>query len=99
MSKPSVTISKIKFKELKEAFVEERGEEEAVKILDKLCSVLHFDPNVSSYNEENKQKTREYRKKLKDQGISTYISSGAKKYYDKKKKEKELENNYGSGQG
>lgn len=92
MSKPSVTISKLKFKEIQEAFVAERGEEEASQILNRLCTILNFDPNMSSYSVEKREKTYEYRNKLKEQGISTYVSSGVKKIYEKKKKIEENKN-------
>ena len=65
------------------------------KFLKELCEVLSFDPNKSSYSEAQKESIKNYRERKKLQGISTYVSSGNKKCYEKKKALKpkcELEN-------
>ena len=55
------------------------------KVLQKICEVLSFDPNKSSYSEAQKECIQKYRERKKLQGISTYVSSGNKKCYEKKK--------------
>lgn len=49
--------------------------------------IFAFDPNrvVKRYNEKNLEAVRRYRERLKAEGVSTYISSGKKSSYDKKK--------------
>jgi hypothetical protein len=47
--------------------------------------IMLFDPDVSVYNLKMKDRIMERRAKLKEQGVSTYISSGAKASYQKKK--------------
>lgn len=47
--------------------------------------IFKFDPNKIMSNPDQANKKRIKRDKLKEEGISTYISSGAKKSYEKKK--------------
>ena len=56
------------------------------QILDILKKVFDFDPNVSTYNEIVKASIDKNRQKMKEHGISTYVSSGSKASYYKKKK-------------
>ena len=79
------TITKTKYHEFEQQLNAEFQEETTNKILDILKNVLHLDPNVSVYNEKMKENIMRRRTKLKEQGISTYVSSGAKSFYDKKK--------------
>ena len=58
------------------------------QILDILKKVFDFDPNVSTYNEIVKASIDKNRQKMKEHGISTYVSSGSKaSYYKKKQKD------------
>lgn len=83
MSKPIVTISKGKYFELQKELNNEFNEEHTSKMLEKLCAVLNFNPHISSYTVEKKEKVTAHRNKLKEHGISTYISSGKKACYEK----------------
>ena len=59
--------------------------DQSTHILDIIKEVFDFDPNASTYNENIKASIDKRRQKLKEQGISTYISSGSKASYYKKK--------------
>lgn len=54
-------------------------------ILKTLCETIHFDPNVSTYNDAQFERIKARRNRLKEQGVSTYISSGSKASYHNRK--------------
>jgi hypothetical protein len=81
----SRTLSKVKYYEM-ESQMRERYEAEAVEgMLSILRSVLKFDPSLSLYNEKSKAATYNRRARLKESGISTYVSSGMKARYEKQR--------------
>jgi hypothetical protein len=84
--KSARTLSKKKYYELEKMLSKEYNIEDVEKILSLLKNVLHFDPNISNYTEVTKENIMKRREKLKAEGISTYISSGAKAFYHNKKK-------------
>ena len=49
-----------------------------------------FDPTISTYSENMRLCSDRRRKKLKEEGISTYISTGCKTAYYKKKRKQRL---------
>ena len=55
------------------------------KPLNAFKTLMNFDPEISIYNEQIKKTIMERRHRLKEQGISTYISSGQKAFYERKK--------------
>ena len=59
--------------------------DQSLQMLEILKNVLEFDPNISTYNANVKASIDKRRKKLKEEGISTYISSGFKSTYYKRK--------------
>ena len=59
--------------------------DQCLQMLEILKNVLEFDPNISTYNANVKASIDKRRKKLKEEGISTYISSGFKSTYYKRK--------------
>ena len=88
--KGSRTLSKVKYYEVEEK-LKERYDVEAVEgMLSILRSVLKFDPAVSNYNEKMKAATYNRRARLKEAGISTYVSSGMKSYYEKHRAREEV---------
>lgn len=89
------TLSKKRFSDIKEAFQNRLQDEEVTKqLLNILCEIMQFDPDVSRYTPELGQKIKEYRHKLRDEkNISTYITNGGKKRYDALKLREQC-NNY-----
>ena len=87
--KGSRTLSKKKYYELSNELTSRLGDAELVtKVLNTIKEVLDFDPEVSTYDEVQAKKIKEYRQRKKEEGISTYITSGVKSaYYKKKQKE------------
>lgn len=83
--KGSRTLSKKKYYELQEALHQTLGDEHANIALDTLKKILKFDPTVSVYTDTMKKGIMERRERLKKEGISTYVSSGAKSFYEKQK--------------
>jgi hypothetical protein len=79
------SFSKKKYYELQEALEQRYGKDQSSEILQVFRDVFKFDPTVSVYTEAMKASIKTRRERLKEQGISTYISSGAKAYYDKKR--------------
>ena len=57
--------------------------DQSLQMLEILKNVLEFDPNISTYNANVKASIDKRRKK--EEGISTYISSGFKSTYYKRK--------------
>lgn len=58
----------------------------AEELLKGLCDIMKFDPDkkhdkTGRYNEKQAKWIKEYRERKKENGISTYITSGAKSYY------------------
>lgn len=47
---------------------------------------LKFNPNEKTRTEEELKREAERRRKLKEQGISTYVSSGGKAVYERKRR-------------
>lgn len=61
-------------------------------ILEKFCEIMQFDPEASQYKAytKNMEKARKaYVERKKEEGISTYISTGRKAHYYRKKQELE----------
>lgn len=56
------------------------------QIMSSIQNIMKFDPNASTYTKERGQKNIEFRKKKAEElGVTTYITSGGKKLYDKRK--------------
>ena len=79
------TFSKSRYFEI-EKLMNDTFPDQSRQILDILKKVFDFDPNVSTYNEIVKASIDKNRQKMKEHGISTYVSSGSKASYYKKKK-------------
>lgn len=86
--KACVALTKGRYKILAEAMYKEYEKDAADEILHLIKQTLNFDPEKSNYDTESKRKTMEYRAKLKEKGISTYVSSGRKAHYEKNKNKK-----------
>ncbi len=77
------TLSKKKYYELEEQLKNDFNEEQVETIMSKLRAVLHFDPNISVYTEKMKDSIYRRREMLKEAGVSTYVSSGTKAFYER----------------
>lgn len=85
--KGTSTLSKKKYEEfstgLSQLFANEPYHVD--KVLELLRITMHFDPNVSTYNEAQLQRIKARRERLKAEGVSTYVSSGTKACYYRRK--------------
>ena len=86
------SFSKKKYYELEDSLMKKFGREQTDDILLIFREIFKFDPTVSVYTEAMKASIKSRRERLKEQGISTYVSSGAKAYYEKKKQSHVSEN-------
>lgn len=82
-------FSKTKYYEI-EKQITTNFPDQCMQMLEILKNVLEFDPNISTYNANVKACIDKRLKKLKEEGISTYISSGNKSAYHKRKAYKEI---------
>lgn len=81
--KAVVTLSKKKYHDFVQALEAKYEDTDLVAdILKTLCDTIRFDPSLSSYDETQHQRIKARRERLKQQGITTYISSGNKSWYD-----------------
>lgn len=84
--KSHINLTKSKYKEFDKNLKTLVTPELYSKIMCTFKESFKFDIDACSSNPETIEKTKQYRHKLREeQGISTYISSGAKKAYEKKK--------------
>ena len=83
--KGKALMSKKRFYELQESLNNEYSPQDVSKILDMVCKTLNFDPTANTYTATQGEHTRAYRNKKKEEGISTYITSGRKAYVEKQK--------------
>lgn len=61
------------------------SEEHAATVMSIIRDTFKFHPDASIYSEKAKQQTQAFRQRRKEQGISTYVSSGKKASYERKK--------------
>ena len=59
--------------------------DQCLQMLEILKNVLEFDPTISTYNANVKASLDKRVKRLKEEGISTYVSGGRKASYQKQK--------------
>jgi hypothetical protein len=89
--KPVSTLTKQRYyavdKMVKEALGDDAKYEE---FMIKFRDLFKFDPEKNSTVPKYAEKIKMKREQLKAEGISTYISSGGKKNYEKKKAQKEV---------
>ena len=83
--KASRTLTKKKYTEIHDAIVNDFDIDVADKIMNIIKEVMKFDVNVNTYTEVQSQRIQKYRDKMKDQGVSTYVSSGRKAALKNKK--------------
>ena len=83
-------MSKKRYEEITKLLREElSGDEERLKVILKgFCEIMKYDPEAKTYhknpcvyNEKQASNIKNYRDRKLAEGISTYISSGTKKYY------------------
>lgn len=79
------SLSKKRYAEIRDAYLELMDKEQVDKCMAIMCEVTKFDPNGKTYTKERAIYLRAYRDKLKEEGISTYVSSGMKAAYHKRK--------------
>ena len=83
------TLTKKRYWEIIAFMKDEYGEEVGEVLAQKMQEVMNFSPDVCRYNEKMKEKNKAWRDRKKAEGISTYVSGGAKGYYHRKKAERE----------
>lgn len=82
MSRGCSAFTKKRYNELMD-FVRSRTTSDTAEEIDaKIKALFDFDPNKSTYD---KDKKKAYKEKKKAEGISTYITSGAKTAYYRNK--------------
>ena len=80
------SVTKTKYHDYSEKLHTYIDDKELIKkILNDFCTIMVFDPESKSKTPEYFKKQQEKRDKLKEQGISTWVSNGGKKTYEKKK--------------
>lgn len=85
------SLTKLKYNKFVDYLKEEITDEaQREKILTKFCEFMNFDPTMKSNTPEQLKKQQEKRDALKKEGITTWISSGMKKSYEKKKLAKQV---------
>ena len=68
---------------VKSIFPDDKEKHES--FMTKFREIFNFDPNKKTSSPSKNKKTQLKRDKLKEEGISTYISAGVKKSHEKKK--------------
>lgn len=79
------TLSRKRYNEIESEIKKHVDDEKVELIMESIRRVLHFDPSKPAKSPEQYAKDYEKRNKLKEAGISTYVSSGMKRHYEKKK--------------
>lgn len=70
-------MSKKRFNAIKDALVEVYGEARIELMLSKICEIMKFDPNASSYDAIKEKLAQQ-----KSEGVSSYKALNRKKYYE-----------------
>lgn len=82
------TMTRKRFYEIK-ARLEHETELDVATVMNAIQDVLNFDPDASLYNQKRMEQNKAYRERKKAEGISTYLSTGAKNYYYRQKAKNE----------
>lgn len=85
----SSKLSKTSYAKIEELFGHLMDSDMVTKAMTIIRDTTKFDPTANTYNEKVAASIKKYREKKKAEGISTYVSSGSKKSYEKRKKNKE----------
>lgn len=81
-----MSVTKIKWNKIMKILDDHIDDKEDLEIvLTEILNVLKFDPNKNTYTPEVAKKIKDYRDKMKLAGVSTYVTSGVKTAYHKKK--------------
>jgi uncharacterized protein with von Willebrand factor type A (vWA) domain len=84
--KGTVFVTKTRYRELNNIAKKYlNNTEEHERFMQEFRDIFKFDPDKKTSTEKGVERVRQKREKLKSEGISTYISSGSKKSYEKKK--------------
>lgn len=78
-------LSKKRYNEIESEIKKHVDNEKLEVIMESIRRVMHFDPDKPAKTPEQYAKDYEKRNKLKEAGVSTYVSSGMKRHYEKKK--------------
>lgn len=80
-------LSKKRFNEIVELLEKRYGRDGLDDVIKDFCDIMKFDPSGSRYTPELGKKMIESRRKRAELlGVSTYVTGGGKKAYEKKKK-------------
>ncbi len=78
-----VYVSKKKINCIRDFLIKEKEINDIDYIMEKICSILNFDPNLKVSDPKKTQRVIEWRKKIKkDTGFSPYILNNIKKSFD-----------------
>lgn len=81
-----MSVTKVKWNKIMKILDDHIDDKEDLEIvLTEILNVLKFDPNKNTYTPEVAKKIKDYRDKMKLAGVSTYVTSGVKTAYHKKK--------------
>jgi chorismate mutase len=80
-------ISKKRYYEIDEALgTLMKDQQEREQVMMKICEILNFDPNRNTYTPQVKERMLQWRKKKAEElGVTTYVTSGMKAYYERNK--------------
>ena len=85
---PSQTrvITRKRLNEIKELLQDKvRDDVNVDEILSEIAKIFNYDPTLSAYDEKRNEIMKAYRNRKKEEGISTYVTSGGKAAYERKK--------------
>ena len=88
-------MSKKRYEEITKLLRDELQDSQVERILKKFCEIMKYDPEAKTihkkpcvYDEKQAANIKNYRQRKLEEGISTYITSGTKKYYHAHKDDK-----------
>lgn len=88
---PSTSVmSKKRYHEIEEALrVAIPDPVQHAEIMSRICEIMKYDPTKSMYTPEVKERSMKWRrKKAEELGVTTYVTSGMKAYYERSKEVK-----------
>lgn len=82
----TVCLSKRRYHAIKDEIANYlQDADKAEGVLTIIKTILKYDETASTYNPEVGRRIKEYRDRMREQGVSTYVTSGKKSQYQKKK--------------
>ena len=88
-SKGRATLSKKRYEELYNEF-SQKCPAHVDELMETIRRVMKFDPSQNTYDEKQGQRIKSLRDRKKAEGVSTYVSTGQKQMYWRKKELKNI---------